>query len=136
MRILMFGWEFPPHMSGGLGTACYGITKALTGLGHEVVFVVPRMKGKRDPSHVELISASEVPVPEQYLAEDYVFHGLDVRTIQSLLRPYLNERQYADLLQDRELTHLAWDKEQKEEKRGIRSHFQTFLITKVLIKKV
>ena len=29
MRVLMFGWEFPPHISGGLGTACYGMTQAL-----------------------------------------------------------------------------------------------------------
>ena len=136
MRILMFGWEFPPHMSGGLGTACYGITKALTGLGHEVVFVVPRLKSKGDPSHVELISASEVPVPGQYLTEDFVFHGLDVRMIQSLLRPYLNERQYADMLEDHDLTHLAWDKERKEEKRyrlfEISEHYGPNLIAEVL----
>ena len=31
MRILMFGWEFPPRMSGGLGTACFGMTAALAG---------------------------------------------------------------------------------------------------------
>jgi len=136
MRILMFGWEFPPHMSGGLGTACYGITKALTGLGHEVVFVVPRLKSKGDPSHVELISASEVPVQGQYLTEDSVFHGLDVRMIQSLLRPYLNERQYADMLEDPDLTHLAWDKERKEEKSyrlfEISEHYGPNLIAEVL----
>ena len=27
MRVLMFGWEFPPHIAGGLGTACYGLTR-------------------------------------------------------------------------------------------------------------
>ncbi len=30
MKVLMFGWEFPPHISGGLGTACYGLTKSLS----------------------------------------------------------------------------------------------------------
>ena len=29
MRVLMFGWEFPPHITGGLGTACFGMTKGL-----------------------------------------------------------------------------------------------------------
>ena len=29
MKVLMFGWEFPPQITGGLGTACYGITKSL-----------------------------------------------------------------------------------------------------------
>ena len=42
MRILMFGWEFPPRMSGGLGTACFGMTKALAGLGHRITFVLPQ----------------------------------------------------------------------------------------------
>jgi len=42
MKTFMLGWEFPPHISGGLGTACYGITKALTNLGVDVVFVLPR----------------------------------------------------------------------------------------------
>ena len=42
MRVLMLGWEFPPFISGGLGTACYGLTRALNGLGTEVSFVLPR----------------------------------------------------------------------------------------------
>ena len=29
MRVLMFGWEFPPHIAGGLGTACYGMVLGL-----------------------------------------------------------------------------------------------------------
>lgn len=42
MRILMLGWEFPPFIAGGLGTACNGLTRALDRLGHEVLFVLPR----------------------------------------------------------------------------------------------
>jgi len=42
MRILMLGWEFPPYIAGGLGTACHGLTRALDAMGHEVVFVLPR----------------------------------------------------------------------------------------------
>lgn len=41
-RILMFGWEFPPHHSGGLGVACFGLTRALAAQGHELVFVMPK----------------------------------------------------------------------------------------------
>lgn len=41
MRILMLGWEFPPYIAGGLGVACYGLTRALDRLGHEVVFILP-----------------------------------------------------------------------------------------------
>ena len=42
MRILMLGWEFPPFIAGGLGVACYGLTRALDRLGHHVTFILPR----------------------------------------------------------------------------------------------
>jgi glycogen(starch) synthase len=42
MKIFMLGWEFPPFISGGLGTACFGLTKAMSKLGLEVTFVLPR----------------------------------------------------------------------------------------------
>ena len=46
MRVLMFGWEFPPHISGGLGTASYGLTKGMSTLDDlEVIFVVPKGMG-------------------------------------------------------------------------------------------
>jgi len=37
----MLGWEFPPYISGGLGTACHGLTRAMSDLGTEIVFVLP-----------------------------------------------------------------------------------------------
>ena len=49
MKVLMFGWEFPPHISGGLGTACYGLTKGLSGFKDvSVIFVVPKAYGDED----------------------------------------------------------------------------------------
>ncbi|MBR2887765.1 MAG: hypothetical protein IKB95_06030, partial [Bacteroidales bacterium] len=46
MRVLMFGWEFPPHISGGLGTACKGIVDALGMRGDtSLVFVAPKIFG-------------------------------------------------------------------------------------------
>ncbi len=56
----MLGWEFPPFISGGLGTACYGLTKALDQLGHEVLFVLPKAIDRSHASHVELVA----PDPE------------------------------------------------------------------------
>lgn len=56
MRILMLGWEFPPYISGGLGTACYGLTKALDRLGHSITFVLPKSVDQTTESHVELLS--------------------------------------------------------------------------------
>lgn len=42
MRVLMLGWEFPPLITGGLGTACAGLTRALVDQGVEIDFVLPR----------------------------------------------------------------------------------------------
>lgn len=42
MKVLMFGWEFPPYNSGGLGVACLGLTRALLHLGVDVTFVLPK----------------------------------------------------------------------------------------------
>jgi glycogen synthase len=94
LRILMFGWEFPPHVSGGLGTACFGITKALVELGHKISFVIPKWSGEALPSHVELISAPAIPMRTQDIDATDIFSGLQIRLINSALRPYLNMGQY------------------------------------------
>lgn len=62
MRVLMFGWEFPPHISGGLGTACYGLTKALAKIGTEILFVVPKAYGDEDETYARVVNASDIKV--------------------------------------------------------------------------
>jgi glycogen(starch) synthase len=57
MRILMFGWEFPPFSSGGLGTHCYGLTKALHDQGHEITFVMPSTDSDIKPGFLKIIQA-------------------------------------------------------------------------------
>jgi glycosyltransferase involved in cell wall biosynthesis len=59
----MLGWEFPPHISGGLGTACYGLTRGLAHHGVEVLFVAPRLYGDEDSSVADLIAADRVEIP-------------------------------------------------------------------------
>jgi len=56
MRIFMLGWEFPPFISGGLGTACYGLTRAMDQLGMEVMFVLPKMVESKYATHVKLLT--------------------------------------------------------------------------------
>ncbi len=60
----MLGWEFPPHISGGLGTACHGLTQGLARAGVEVVFVVPRARGGEDAGHLRLVGANQIPVED------------------------------------------------------------------------
>ena len=62
MRVLMFGWEFPPHIAGGLGTACEGIVRGLAYNGVKTLFVMPSASGDEDQSATTIINASDVPV--------------------------------------------------------------------------
>jgi len=59
MRVFMLGWEFPPFISGGLGTACYGLTKAMSGIGTDIMFVLPRPVSTPFSTHVRLVSPRE-----------------------------------------------------------------------------
>ncbi|MDA8125444.1 MAG: glycosyltransferase family 4 protein [Deltaproteobacteria bacterium] len=96
MRILMFGWEFPPRMSGGLGTACFGMTKALAGQGHELTLVLPQPQEAGDAPFLRLLSATEFPDPSGAQGPCDPVPGLTIRPVPSLLSPYLNQESYQE----------------------------------------
>ncbi|MFH1408884.1 MAG: glycosyltransferase family 4 protein [Nanoarchaeota archaeon] len=81
MRVLMFGWEFPPQNSGGLGTACYGLTKGLSEHEVNVTFVMPHM-GPHDHDFLRVISAADIA-------------HVNIKTVDSTLTPYLTTKGYA-----------------------------------------
>lgn len=59
----MFGWEFPPHILGGLGTASYGLTKGMSLQPDlEIKFVIPKPHGDEDRSFLKIIGANCLPV--------------------------------------------------------------------------
>ena len=62
LKVLMFGWEFPPQISGGLGTACYGLVSGLIQHNVDVLFVVPKLYGKEDKSKFRFVDANQVAV--------------------------------------------------------------------------
>jgi glycogen synthase len=66
VTVLMFGWEFPPHLSGGLGTACYGLTKSLVEENVDLLFVVPKSHGDES---LPLISASDIIIKDHQPTE-------------------------------------------------------------------
>ena len=98
MRVLMFGWEFPPHISGGLGTACHELTRVLTRHGVRVSFVLPRMLAEPQRSPVQLVSAAAVPVSAPGEATREFLKFLKIHAVDSALRPYLTEPHYAEAL--------------------------------------
>lgn len=57
MKVLMLGWEYPPHITGGLGTACEGLTMALARGGIDISFVVPALLGGERAPHMTLIDS-------------------------------------------------------------------------------
>ena len=59
MRVLMFGWEFPPFSSGGLGTHCYELTKALSGKGVNITFVMPNTGNEIKHNFIRILKASK-----------------------------------------------------------------------------
>jgi len=89
MKVLMLGWEFPPFISGGLGTACYGLTRAMSDLGAEIIFVLPRPVESRFSTHVRLIApqAGALPTPTvSYQIEE--FKHVVFKAVDAGLSPY------------------------------------------------
>lgn len=91
MRVLMFGWEFPPRIAGGLGTACKGLTGGLAKLGVDVSFVLPKLFGGEGGDRLQMLSAEEVGYTlsrqeARELSEYVRFFAVD-----SYLYPYFTE---------------------------------------------
>ena len=86
----MFGWEFPPHIAGGLGTASYGLTKGLAKHGVKVMFVMPKAGGDEDQSVVKIINASDVEMMSEYSTLDEYWQNVNFMEIGSNLVPYLD----------------------------------------------
>jgi glycosyltransferase involved in cell wall biosynthesis len=89
MRVLMFGWEFPPFQAGGLATATLGLVKGLLARGIEVTLVVPFAAAETDVPGLRLVSAAD-PRP-----------GLRSIRVESPLQPYAGAEEYLVLSERR-----------------------------------
>lgn len=95
MRVLMFGWEFPPHISGGLGTASYGLTKGMATLDDlEVIFVVPKAWGDEDQSMVRLVGANKIPVAFKKVFYKGFRYPLEKIEVSSKIVPYIQPEDF------------------------------------------
>ncbi len=91
----MFGWEFPPHISGGLGTACYGLTKGLSEIDDvEVTFVVPKAFGDEDQTAMQLIGANTVPVSQKEIRFHENKNAMTYMEVDSQIIPYVGEEEF------------------------------------------
>lgn len=96
MRVLMFGWEFPPHIAGGLGTACYGLTKGLAKHGVDILFVMPSASGDEDESAVKIVNASDVPFTQTWSEMQTFLNKVDFLKVSSNLVPYIDPMLYEE----------------------------------------
>ena len=97
MRVLMFGWEFPPHIAGGLGTACYGMTRGLARNDVEVIFVMPKASGDEDERFVKVVNASDVEAlytGDVATGADDIMQKMSFIHIDSNMVPYLSPEEY------------------------------------------
>lgn len=85
----MFGWEFPPHILGGLGTASYGLTKGMAMQEDmEITFVIPKPWGDEDQSFLKIIGANNTPI---------VWHDVQWDAVKSRYEQFMSPQDYYDL---------------------------------------
>jgi glycogen synthase len=98
MRVLMFGWEFPPHITGGLGTACFGLVKGLVKHGVDVIFVVPKAYGDEAEEGFRLVNASDMVL--DFTQTNYQEHWNRIKFMEigSNLVPYVGPEEFEKMV--------------------------------------
>ena len=96
----MFGWEFPPHIAGGLGTACEGIVKGLAYNGVETLFVMPSASGDEDQSATTIINASDVAVDTASSTVDEFLDKVKFVHIGTNMIPYVGPEEFSSIVEE------------------------------------
>jgi glycogen(starch) synthase len=95
MKVLMFGWEFPPHISGGLGTASYGLTKGMSKIpGMKIKFVVPKAYGDEDQSLMRIVGANDIEISKKLVNYESFLREIEYVEINSKIIPYTDPDEY------------------------------------------
>ncbi len=135
MKVFMLGWEFPPFISGGLGTACYGLTKAMSKMGLEITFVLPKAVDMRYVTHVNMRSPANLGriSAKQNNIQVEELKNVTFRTVDSYLQPYQEpqsyERQMEQLLSEKRGQFIAGFVDHIEELKG--AHYSGDMFSEV-----
>lgn len=99
-QVLMFGWEFPPYISGGLGMACFGIVSGLTEKGVKVSLVLPKtfMELSTNNDQVNIFGCDLTKNVKIHEILHELSSQVSIHKIDALLHPYLNEESYQQAL--------------------------------------
>ncbi len=112
MRVLMFGWEFPPHITGGLGTACYGLSNGLATHHVHVDFVVPKAYGDEDQSKIRVVNASDVEVEFGHRVSENYWKYINYIEVGAKIIPYVSDDEYFNIINKRESSN-TWQEHNK-----------------------
>lgn len=99
MRVLMFGWEFPPHIAGGLGTACYGLVRGLANNGVDVLFVMPSASGDEDGRVAHIINASDVEAADISYDPVEFLEKINFLRIGTNMIPYVDPQDFTEMVE-------------------------------------
>lgn len=83
MRVLTFGWDYPPMKNGGLGVACFGLTEELLAAGVEVIFVLPREQPTTGEHRFIFANVTNSPAT--------------IYTVPSTLLPYKSSQSFVEI---------------------------------------
>jgi len=100
----MFGWEFPPHITGGLGTACFGLTKGLAKHDVDVIFVVPKAYGDESEEAVRIVNASDIPFDMEDEKYNEYWNRIKYMEIGSNIIPYVGPEDFTKMMEKQQKT--------------------------------
>ncbi|MBN1175851.1 glycosyltransferase family 4 protein [Candidatus Woesearchaeota archaeon] len=93
MKVLMFGWEFPPYFAGGVGMVCYELVKHLAAKNVGIDYVMPYMPDDLSSNLANLIDVSRL-VSETELKK----YNLTFSRVPSLMAAYQTLEEYEQTL--------------------------------------
>lgn len=96
----MLGWEYPPHICGGLGIACEGLSIALARCGVGIDFVIPHASGDEKAAHMRIFDSERglQGSADKKSRKSKKNPLLQREAIPALLSPYLNPQSFDELL--------------------------------------
>jgi glycosyltransferase involved in cell wall biosynthesis len=101
MKVLMFGWEYPPHISGGLGTACFGLTKGLSSFNDiDLTFVLPKVFGDEDNHNMVMLGACDVELSDEIISAQSEFEKRKFYEFNHHVYAYTSPEQYQKIFNE------------------------------------
>jgi glycosyltransferase involved in cell wall biosynthesis len=108
MKVLMFGWEYPPHISGGLGTACFGLTRGLAAIeGIDLTFVLPKVYGDEENHGMHMIGAGDVELSHEIILNQMEIEKRQFYEFNQMVYAYTTPEQYHKMFEEQKKKFIS-----------------------------